>query len=220
MFEVKLGPNGQDLLQSWQVPYTLRVYNVSEELFDDLVDEDTRAELLDGVMIVHSPASLERDDIAGFIRTLMRAYAARRRFGKVLGPDSIVHLASCRKFAPDLFFVQAGRLPSPRPKEFEGSPDLVLEMLSPSNRDFDLNDKRAAYRQAGVREIWFIDAANQQVLVDRRRGKRYVEEVIAGGRVTSAVLQGFWLEVDWLWEDPLPDELDCLQAILNGSESR
>jgi hypothetical protein len=32
--------------------------------------------------------------------------------------------------------------------------------------------------------------------------------------VTSAALPGFWLEADWLWAEPLPDDLECLRLIL------
>lgn len=209
MIVVKQGIKTVDL------PYTIRLYGVSEDQFDEMVDEDTRAELLDGVMIVHSPASIEHDDLGGFIRTLMRIFARKRRLGKVLGPDSLVHLRTCRLLAPDAYFVDKKRAPSRKIKRFEGAPNLGLEVLSPSNRDDDLLDKRPAYRAGGVGEIWFIDPAEEQVIIDRKRGRAYVEEIITSGKAHSDVLQGFWINVGWLWSDPLPDELDCLQEILH-----
>jgi Uma2 family endonuclease len=140
MIEVKKGTETVNL------PYTIRLYGITEAMFDELVDEDTRAELIDGVMIVYSPASVAHDDVSGFIRALMSVYADARRLGKVLGPDSLVRLASGRKCAPDVFFVRQERVPMPLPKEFEGAPDLVVEVLSPSKRYDDLYDKRAIYR--------------------------------------------------------------------------
>jgi Uma2 family endonuclease len=209
MVEVKLG------LKTVDLPFTVRLYGVTEELFDELVDEDTKAELLDGVMIVHSPASPRHDDDAGFLRTLMRCYAEARRLGKVLGPDSLIHLASCRRFGPDAFFLRKEQVPVPLPEEqFEVTPDMVVEVLSPSNRDYDLEDKRPAYREAGVKEIWFVDFANQELIVDRKRRRRYGEEIVTQGRITSAVLDGFWLDVSWLWAEPLPNVMDCLREIL------
>jgi Uma2 family endonuclease len=147
MIEVKKG------LETVQLPYTIRLYGVSEALFDELVDEDTKAELIDGVMIVHSPASMEHDDISGFLRALRSSYADDKGLGKVLGPDSLVRLGVDRRCAPDVFFVQQSRIPFPLPKEFAGAPDLVIEVLSPSNRDDDLHDKRPVYQAASVGEI-------------------------------------------------------------------
>jgi Uma2 family endonuclease len=214
MVEVIVSPKREDLIKALSLPYTLRLYGVSEALFDELADEDTRAELIDGVMVVHSPATWEHDDVSDFLRTLMRCYAGARKLGKVSGPDSLVHLATCRRFAPDFFYVQQARVPRRLPKQFEGSPDLVGEVLSPSNRDLDLEDKRPAYRQARVGEVWFVDMEERQVIVDRRRSKRYTETIVTEGKLDSAVLQGFWLDVAWLWAAPLPSEMDCLREIL------
>jgi Uma2 family endonuclease len=209
MVELKIGPRTVDL------PFTVRVPDVTEEQFDELVDEDTRAELLDGVMIVHSLASPRHDDVAGFLRTLMRTYARAKRLGNVLGPDSLVRLKPRRKVGPDLFFIRRERLPRPLPaKQFEGAPDLVVEVLSPSNRDDDLEDKRPLYHQAGVKEVWFVDPDRREVLVDRRGKRRYTTKTFTTGRLESAVLEGFWIEVDWLWADELPEEFAILKEIL------
>jgi Uma2 family endonuclease len=208
--EVKFG------LKTVDLPYMIRLYGITEELFDEMVDEDMKAELLDGVMIVHSPASLRHDNISGFLRFLMRGYSAAKELGLVLGPDGLVHLATGRRFGADMFFIRQARVPLPLPKQFEGAPDLVVEVLSPSNRDYDLEEKRPAYRAARVGEIWLVDPDEQQILVDRRRGKSYREEVITTGKLASSVLQGFWIDVDWLWTEPLPNEMTCLQEILSA----
>src|SRR5439155_19223831 len=108
-------------LKTVDLPYTVRLYDVTEEKFDELADEDMKAELFDGVMIVHSPASLEHDDIGGFLRSLTSCFADERDVGKVFGPDGLIHLASCRLFAPDAFFLRKKRIPARLPKQFEGT---------------------------------------------------------------------------------------------------
>jgi Uma2 family endonuclease len=198
------------------VPYTLRLLAVTEEMFDELVDEDIKAELLDGVMIVHSPASLRHDDVGGFVRSLMRFFARHKQRGRVLGPDSLIRLTATRKFAPDIFFIKEERVPHPLPdKCFEGAPDLVVEILSPSNRKEDLEDKRPAYRKAGVRELWFIDPDEQECLIDRKQQRGYKTTQVSEGRVVSTVLTGFWLDLAWLWAEDLPNDMDCLTQILS-----
>jgi Uma2 family endonuclease len=209
MIELKLGPRKVDL------PFTVRLPNVTEEMFDHLVDEDTKAELFDGVMIVHSPATPQHDDIGGFIRALMRFFAELKKLGKVLGPDSLVRLKSGRKFAPDAYFIDQRRVPRRLPpKQFNGAPDLALEVLSPSNWEYDLEDKRRAYREAGVREIWLVDPGNQRVIVDRKRGKSYSTITLTEGRVHSSVITGFWIEAGWLWAEPMPAAIECLHQIV------
>jgi Uma2 family endonuclease len=208
MIEVTCGVKTIDL------PYMLQIYDVTEEMFDELADEDTKAEFIDGVMIVHSPASIEHDDASGFLRGLMSFFAEARGLGKVLGPDSLIHLAPGRRCAPDVFFISQARVPAPLPKEFEGVPELVVEVLSPSNRRYDLRDKRQIYREAGVGEVWFIDAELRQIIVDRRQAGSYSEEMVSAGRVFSDVLTGFWVDASWLWTQPLPNRFTCLEEIL------
>jgi Uma2 family endonuclease len=202
-------------LKTMDLPYLIQFYGVTEKMFDELVDEDTKAELIDGVMVVHSPPSIEHDAIGGFIRGLMRFYADAKELGEVLGPDSLIHLAPGRKCAPDVFFIRRGRMPMPLPKEFVGVPDLVLEILSPSNRRYNLHEKRLIYRDAGVGEIWFMDPEFRQVIIDRGQADGYAEEAVTGGRIFSTAMEGFRLSTLWLWAKPLPNAYSCLQEILH-----
>lgn len=197
------------------LPFMVRIPNVTEAMFKEMVDEDTKAELFDGVMIVHSPASPRHNRGAGFLRAVMRTYAEELGVGEVFGPDDLIHLATCRRFAPDVFYLPIHLVPSPLPEEeFEQKPELVVEVLSPSNRDYDLTDKRSAYRQAGIREIWFIDQANEEVIIDRRRGRRYTTTVIGAGKIASSVLKGFWVRAEWLWAEQPPRLMRCLHEIM------
>lgn len=212
MLEMKIGVKTVDL------PYSVRLYGVAEDLFDELTDEDTKAELIDGVMIMHSPASLQHEDTGNFLGGLMRFYAKAKSLGLMIASgNGIVHLSTGRKLAPDGFFIRTERVPSPLPKQFDGVPDLVLEVLSPSNRNDDLIDKRKIYREAGVAEIWFVDNKHKQIIVDQKHPDGYLENIVTEGKFTSNAIEGFWINVDWLWQEPLPDELTCLQEILSGN---
>ena len=53
-------------------PLRLRM---TEEEFVAWCDEDTKAEWVDGEVIVHSPANLQHVDLAGFFLILVRLFA-------------------------------------------------------------------------------------------------------------------------------------------------
>jgi Uma2 family endonuclease len=197
-----------------ELPYLIWISGVTESDFDAWTDEDTKAELLDEAMIVHSPTTLRYDYLDGFLISLMRLYSEARGLGVVLGPNSIIHLATSRKFAPDILFIRRERVPLPMTKEFEGAADLVVEILSESTRRYDLREKRQVYREAGIIELWFIDESQQRMIIDRKEGTGYREEVIRAGQANSVVLPGFWVDASWLWQEPLPEVMGCLQKIL------
>lgn len=87
-------------------PYLVWKYGVTEEEFDRLTDEDTKADLLDGMLIIHSPASLRHERIFMFLSFLINGSVESKRLGIVAGSRLTMHLARCRKFEPDLLFVR------------------------------------------------------------------------------------------------------------------
>lgn len=48
-----------------------------------------------------------------------------------------------------------------------GAPDLIFEVVSPSSRRMDYNQKNALYANAGVREYWIVDPVKERVTVYR-----------------------------------------------------
>jgi Uma2 family endonuclease len=97
---------------------------------------------------------------------------------------------------PDLM-VFLTNAPRSGDKNFEGVPDLVVEVLSPSTRHRDRRIKRDAYRDAGIPEYWMVDPGTRTALIYRLDKGRYVETChsVVGERVGSAVLPGFELAV-------------------------
>ena len=49
---------------------------------------------------------------------------------------------------------------SPKDGKIHGTPDLMIEILSPSTQGRDRTAKRDAYRRAGVEWYWIVDADN------------------------------------------------------------
>jgi Uma2 family endonuclease len=75
--------------------------------------------------------------------------------------------------------------------------DLVVEVISQSNRAHDLDTKRSEYAAAGIPEYWLIDPEEKQVRVLALRGSEYasVDEIGIGGIARSQVLAGFSIDV-------------------------
>lgn len=73
-------------------------------------------------------------------------------------------------------------------------PEIVVEVVSPSSERRDYVDKRQEYLLFGVREYWIVDADKQSVLVLRRSGGRWKEQVLSPQQVyRTQLLPGFEL---------------------------
>jgi Uma2 family endonuclease len=50
------------------------------------------------------------------------------------------------------------------------APDLVVEILPPSNTAAEMNDRKKTFLESGCREFWLVDAANRQIDVSTPHG--------------------------------------------------
>jgi len=54
-----------------------------------------------------------------------------------------------------------------------GAPDLIVEILSPSNSKYDLNTKFDLYEEAGVLEYWIVNPMEKTILVYSLKDGKY-----------------------------------------------
>jgi len=188
-------------------------YTVDE--FCDVIPDGQKADLLDGVIYVASPDSLEANDLFFFFGTIMRMFAGRKKLGKVFGSRAAFRLDERNAPEPDLAFVRAPRLGKVRGRYFVGNPDVAVEFVSPDSEYRDYVEKREKYRVSGVGEYWIVDVSIKKVTVLRLDARgRYRDVKQSDGIFRSEVLTGFWFHPEWFWADPLPDELDTYNTII------
>ena len=196
-------------LRRIEPPYLLRKYEATEGDYERLADEDLRCELLDGVLIVHSPATIQHEDRTAFLTTLLNYFVSQKGLGRVYASNAVMQLGE-RRFCADVSYLANGHFDRIRGGRVVGPMDLAVEIISKSTRSYDLDDKRKAYRDGKVPEIWFFDHEQKRCTIDMRQGTTYRSRTLIKGRFNSQVLQGLTLDVTWLWSEPLPNPLECL----------
>jgi Uma2 family endonuclease len=99
---------------------------------------------------------------------------------------------------PDILFVSQERKHIVGDDYIKGAPDLVVEVLSPSNWLYDRGKKQEVYRKAGVKEYWIVDYRAQTIEVLVLEEAVYVlqDQFASGDFARSAVLPGFEVAVD------------------------
>jgi Uma2 family endonuclease len=78
-----------------------------------------------------------------------------------------------------------------------GAPDWVAEVLSPSTARYDRITKLAAYKRAGVPEIWLIDPTDRTVAIYRLAASHYSRPAVLDliGRTAITAVPG--VSIDW-----------------------
>ena len=140
--------------------------------------DERRVELIDGVFYDMSAPAVIHQKILGELFILFRECtdAHEGECEVYLSPcDVRLDMDNKTMVQPDLLVIcKAYDLGA---KRFEGAPDLVLEILSPSTRSKDMLLKLYKYQNAGVKEYWIVDPDHETVLVyDFREDNFYPEK--------------------------------------------
>lgn len=183
--------------------YLLALSGWSVEEYFQLAPEDRICEYLEGTITVASPASTTHQRIVQFLTRLLAAHVEERDLGSVFNGPATVKVAGAY-FEPDVFFVRRENDAHILESHVDCPPDFVIEVVSESMRNRDLRLKLAKYQEAEVAEYWAIDYRRQEVSVWRREDSGYTSLQVQSGSLVSAAVPEFAIEVDWLWQKPLP----------------
>lgn len=145
----------------------------ADELFR-LPDDGYRYELVKGELRKMTPAGFDHGAIIMNLGAPLSAHVRSNNLGVVCGAETGFRLASDPDTvrAPDIAFVRRDRIPaSGRPVGFwPGAPDVAVEVLSPGDTVFEVDQKVAAWLTAGATAVWVVNPQRRTVTVHRATG--------------------------------------------------
>lgn len=143
-----------------------RLLNAEE--FWDLPEGEGKRELVRGEVVEYMPVGGVHGEIALNIGALLKAWARTNQSGYVgveagyrlgEGPDSVR--------ATDVSHVRQGRIPEGGVPEkyWELAPDLAVEVVSPTEKADEVQEKVQDYLGAGTPLVWVVYPRTQQAVV-------------------------------------------------------
>ena len=169
-----------------------------------LPDDGYTYELLEGELRQMPPTSGEHSRVELYIAFWLMHFVYSHRLGKVYGSDAGFRLKRSPDtvLCPDTSYVRAERVPQDdRSGIMELAPDLAVEVVSPSNTINEMDDKVAAYLEAGTSLVWVVRPRRRQVTVYTPDSPIRIfseNDVLDGGDV----LPGFSLPFIDFFRDP------------------
>jgi Uma2 family endonuclease len=127
-----------------------------------LLPEGTLAEVIDGQLFM-SPTPISRHQLIlnQINLALVTAFEKTKRAVVIPSPIDVYLDETTTAVQPDLVVVAKENKRIILPEgHIHGVPDLVVEVLSPSNREFDLTKKKNLYERFGITEYWIVDPAD------------------------------------------------------------
>ena len=169
-----------------------------------LPDDGRRYEVIRGVLYMSPSPRSRHQAVIAFLTARLYAHNEKRGLGKMYpGPIDVMLGERASPAVPDLVFVAKKRSHTIGERFIDGPPDLVIEVLSPSNPRHDRKTKFEVYAEAGVCEYWIVDLLKQEVVeVYGLDAGKYVlsQRAVRGDRIVSRVVDGFEVDMTELCE--------------------
>jgi Uma2 family endonuclease len=173
---------------------------MTAEQFDALPEEEGRKwELLDGELIEVSSATPKHNRILARLIRLLDGFADSRKLGAVL-PETDLAVRKDTRLRPDMGFYSAEtwRTVDIEVVPVTQTPDIAVEIISPSETATTINRKVDAYLKWGVNEVWLIDPEVKTLFVHTLAGAQRLSE---GAFLTSEFVPGWRLQIAELFEN-------------------
>ncbi len=142
------------------------------------LDTNQLVEFSNGYIEVLPMPSDRHQAIVGFLFVLFRKLADATG-GIVRMAPLRLRLYPNKIREPDLLFINSASDPRRQEAYWTGA-DLVVEVVSPDDRERDLVVKRQEYAQAGIPEYWIVDPQAETITVLKLESDRYVEHGVFG----------------------------------------
>ena len=176
----------------------------TDEEFMALSKDGHRYELVDGEVLDMGNSGMEHGYVASILIIVLGGFVQANKLGAICDSSTAFTLKNGNKRSPDVSFVSKERLKGlKRPPRgfFQGSPDLAVEILSPSNTVEEIHEKIVEYFENDTRLVWVIHPDEKYVLVYhasepdrflRPQDQLEGEEVVPGFSMAVAELFEEW----------------------------
>jgi Uma2 family endonuclease len=156
-----------------------------------------RYQLIEGELVKMAGANEPHQVFIGELYFAVRSQIGAPGAFEIRLPPFDVYIDEHNTFQPDLLFVSSERRHILSSRGVTGAPDVVVEVLSESTRQRDLNVKMPVYGRNGVREMWAADLRNGTVSKYVGDGETLTLEQVYGSDdvLTSEAMPGVAIDL-------------------------
>lgn len=171
--------------------------------FLENLNDDTKAEFIEGTIVLNSPVKRKHYIIVGLLSRLLSTYVSVQNLGEVATEKVLIHLTR-NDFEPDIVFFDTEKVKSfERDTMLHPAPNFVVEVLSESTAKYDRGVKFEDYANHAVIEYWIIDPDKEEV-------EQYIlginktfelQTKSSSGNITSLAIKDFKIPIKAIFDE-------------------
>ena len=138
----------------------------SVTLEEFLANDQESYEYVKGELVPMGDPTMEHGEVSSNLVILLGTYIRQHQLGRIYTAETTFQIGqSGRK--PDVAFISQERLPENRRQTSPIPPDLAVEVVSPTDRTYEIQEKVSEYLNAGAQMVWVVEPVLRTVTVYR-----------------------------------------------------
>jgi Uncharacterized protein conserved in cyanobacteria len=123
-----------------------------------MLPEGTLAEVIENQLFMSPSPTPYHQEVSGNLFIDLGLHIRTQKSGKIFcAPIDLYLEEGASVVQPDILFFSKKNSVIINNKGLHGVPDLIIEVLSPGNKKYDLIKKKKLYEKSGVKEYWVVD---------------------------------------------------------------
>ncbi len=158
------------------------------ELFE-LLPEGLLCEVIENTLFMSPTPNFYHQEISMELSTAIFNELKKTHAGKCVAAPMDVFLDSANAYQPDILFITKKNLGIIKEGKIRGTPDLIIEILSPGSVKHDKITKRNVYERNGVKEYFIVAPKIKEVITYYLKNKKFEKQESKNGKVKSLLLK-------------------------------
>ena len=158
------------------------------ELFE-ILPEGLLCQVIENTLYMSPTPDYYHQNLSGELYFAIMTIIKQTDLGNCITAPMDVFLNENNAFQPDILFIAKNNLGIIKDGKIRGTPDLIVEILSPGSIRHDTVTKRNVYEKCGVKEYFIVDPKNKEVITYYLKDKNFVKQVSKKGKLVSKLLK-------------------------------
>jgi Uma2 family endonuclease len=154
-----------------------------------MLPEGTLAEVIENQLFMAPAPTPDHQETSGNLFIEISLFVKKNKLGKVyISPIDLYLDEYSNVVQPDLLFISKSNSLVIDKKGLRGVPNLIIEVLSPGNKNYDSVKKKKLYEKFGVKEYWMVDPETRIATGFLLKNGAYANQRESTGQIKSIVL--------------------------------
>ena len=165
----------------------------SVTLEEFLANDYESYEYIKGELVSMGDPTMEHGEVSSNLVILLGTYIRQHQLGRIYTAGTTFQVGQGGR-KPDVAFISQDRLPENRRQASPIPPDLAIEVVSPTDKTYEIQEKVSEYLDAGAHMVWVVEPVLKTVTVYRSPSD--IKTLTINDRLTGEnVIEGFQCSV-------------------------